>query len=157
MAKDDMSIIMSNFHIQLVAESEGAMRRALEIAFASNSNHVSGWGLVNVNPKAKVEDHTEAAPKLMGVPDCVHKILVFYWSEPEKGKDYNKFPVPLKAEAAAKVAMEWLVENGEYGDEPDHDGSNHKGFYLFCNTWGHVMGSHYGVVGIGPAWAEVGK
>lgn len=153
----DMSIIMDNFKIEIVAEGVGALRRGLEIAFAAHSGTAKGWGLKHVDHKKKVPDYEDKAPELLGVSPIPHDVLVFYWTDPEDKNDYHEFPTEMDAEGATKIAMDWLNKKGTFGDEPDHDGSNHKGFYLFCNTWGHVLGSHYGMVAIGPAWAMAGK
>jgi len=61
------------------------------------------------------------------------------------------------AEAASDFAWHWLQEVAEYGPEPDHEGDNHKGFYLFTGFWGHVLGNSNGIIGIRPCWAMYGK
>lgn len=157
-AKEDFSIIMDNFKIELVAESAGALRRGLEIAFAAHNGTAKGWGIRHIDPDKKPSSsYEQVAPNLLGTSDVPHDVLVFYWSKPENDTDYHEFPTKLDAEGATKIAMDWLNEKGVYGEQPDHDGSNDKGFYLFCNTWGHVLGSHYGMVAVGPAWAMAGK
>lgn len=155
--KDELSIIMDNFKIELVAESIGAMRRGLEIAFAAHSGTAKGWGVKHIDQNEEIPEYNDSAPRLLGVSSVPHDVLVFYWSKPEGDYEYHEFPTKMDAEGASKIAMDWLNEKGIFGDEPDHDGSNNKGFYLFCNTWGHVLNSHYGMVAIGPAWAMCGK
>ena len=65
-------------------------------------------------------------------------------------------PFQLKLDAAVEFVHSWL-ESIDYPPEPDHDGSNHKGFRAFTDSWGHVAGHRYGIVGIQPAWAMYGK
>jgi hypothetical protein len=157
--KEDLHINMDNFHIEIVARGQEVMARGLEIAFAAHGGKADGWGVVGVDPPSdeKKDRYDNRAPSLLGVVNVPHYVLTFYSSRPETRFDYNSFPVPVDAKDAAKVAFDWLKQKGEYGDQPDHDGDNERGFYLFCNTWGHVLGSHYGIVGVGPAWAMLGK
>lgn len=50
----------------------------------------------------------------------------------------------------------WL-ESAEYEQEPDHDGSNIKGWRLFNEAWGQVFDDPYALVAITPEWALAGK
>lgn len=79
--------------------------------------------------------------------------LVFYWTDSEKA---TALPFPMTMEQAADFAIGWL-EHADYGDEPDHDGSNGKGWRIYNEDWGHVDGDWSAFVAIEPAWAMYGK
>jgi hypothetical protein len=53
--------------------------------------------------------------------------LTFFWGKP--GPQTPNFPVPLDAEAVYPMAKKWLDE-ADYGEEPDIDGSCSKGFEM---------------------------
>lgn len=79
--------------------------------------------------------------------------LILLWNE-ETGS--TPLPYPLTREQAAGFIADWLGTVG-YGDQPDHDGSNGRGWRLFTGNWGHVAGHHYAIIGVQPAWAMYGK
>ena len=79
--------------------------------------------------------------------------LVLYWSE---SPNATALPYPMTQKQAADFALGWL-EHADYGREPDHDGSNGKGWRLYCEDWGFVDGDHYAFAAIQPVWAMYGK
>lgn len=79
--------------------------------------------------------------------------LVFYWSDSDRA---HKLPFPMTLAQAADFAIGWL-EHADYGDEPDHDGSNSKGWRIYCEGWGHVGDAWQAFVAIEPVWAMHGK
>jgi hypothetical protein len=74
--------------------------------------------------------------------------LILLWHE-ENGA--LPLPYPLDLERAADFLGGWLLRV-DYGEEPDHDGDNGKGWRIFNESWGHVVGNHFGIVAIQPAW-----
>lgn len=81
--------------------------------------------------------------------------LILMWGEDTALKS-QPLPYPMTAEVAIPFAWSWL-EQADYGQQPDHDGSNGKGWTLHRDGWGHVAGSFYAIVGIKPTWAMYGK
>lgn len=79
--------------------------------------------------------------------------LILLWHEQ---KDALKLPYPLELEDAIHFVKGWLKKIS-YEEEPNHDGSNGKGWRVFTEQWGHVAGHHYAIVGIQPKWAMYGK
>jgi hypothetical protein len=71
----------------------------------------------------------------------------------------NKLPYAMDEKAAADLAWGWLSErkDSEYQEWCDHDGSDGHGFRIYNEAWGHVAGSHYGILGVIPVWAWYGK
>lgn len=92
--------------------------------------------------------HTELVEAADGTPT-----LILLWHE-ERGA--TALPFPLTRDDAPGFVAGWL-KSAEYGREPDHDGSNERGFRVFTDGWGHVAGHHYGIAGVQPVWAMYGK
>ena len=84
--------------------------------------------------------------------------MALLWSEDRIGDvKASLLPFPLKAQAATDFLWNYL-ETVDFGSEPDHDGSNGKGFIVSTgNFWGHVEGSHYAFIGVYPDWQMYGK
>lgn len=59
----------------------------------------------------------------------------------------------------ADMAWTWMlsVPDEERGDRCDHDGSDGKGFHVYCEDWGHVGGDHFAFMAVRPIWAWCGK
>lgn len=51
----------------------------------------------------------------------------------------------------------WLEKTSPLTSEPDHDGDNGKGFFIFNESWGHVFGEWQAFIAIEPIWAMYGK
>ena len=88
--------------------------------------------------------------------------LVLSWLDAEgltkldDGTVLSRLPFPLDAEGAIEFVWSWL-QTINYGEEPDHDGSNRQGFTVYNEDWGHVGGSYYAFVAIKPEWIMYGK
>lgn len=79
--------------------------------------------------------------------------LVLYWSNNEGA---TPLPAPLSGEALLGFVQAWL-ESVEYGSEPDHDGSNSRGWRVYNEQWGQVAGNFYAFAAIEPVWLMHGK
>lgn len=87
-----------------------------------------------------------------------HEGMVFLWHEDNiYGTPAKVLPYPMSADAAINFFRDWL-EVVTYPEEPDHDGSNVKGFLVSTgNYWGHVEECSYAFLGVYPVWQEYGK
>jgi hypothetical protein len=65
-------------------------------------------------------------------------------------------PYPMDVAMLSAFVWGWLG-TVERGREPDHDGSNGKGWRVYNEAWGHVGGNHRAIVAVQPAWAMYGK
>ncbi len=81
------------------------------------------------------------------------KGMIFYWSI---SKNMTPFPFKMDAEGAAHFVLRWLKE-ADYGQEPDHDGHNGRGWRLYNEDWGHISNEWQAFVAIQPVWAMYGK
>lgn len=79
--------------------------------------------------------------------------LIMLWGN-ETGTE--KLPFPLNLDGTIQFVKGWL-KDVEYGHQPDHDGSNGRGWRLFTENWGHVAGFRCAIVAAQPVWAMYGK
>jgi len=86
---------------------------------------------------------------LRGIPT-----LILLWHE-EDGS--TPLPFPLDKEQAAKFIADWLKQADFPDREWDGEVVHEHGWRLFTESWGHVAGHHYAIVGVQPAWALYGK
>lgn len=145
---------MDNRLIDITSEGDEALALALQIVWdnapGGKATHYKVMSYTDAETEMsgrydiKVETHPDEKP----LPT-----LILLWNAEA---DAMPLPYPLDLEGAINFAKGWL-KNAEYGEEPDHDGSNGKGWRIFNNNWGHVMQLHYGIVGIRPNWAWYGK
>ncbi len=119
-----------NFHFDITGAS---MKKCLDIAFTYHSKAI-GW----------------AERKLKN-----GKALVLYWSD-SNVTGINKFPSPLTAEQVEPMILQWL-KDADYGNQPDHDGDNDKGWRVFNEAWGHINSEWQSFVAIQPIWLMYGK
>jgi hypothetical protein len=87
-----------------------------------------------------------------------HAGMVLLWHEDTVGGvAASPLPFPLTVDAAVDFLWRYL-ESAEFGCQPDHDGSNGKGFIVSTgNFWGHVEGSYCAFIGVYPDWQMYGK
>ena len=67
------------------------------------------------------------------------------------------FPGPTNPEFLASFIEIWL-KNAEYCREPDHDGDNGRGWYMYTEGWGHIDGYGYqAFLAVETHWIMYGK
>ncbi len=142
---------MDNFKIDIVAESQESLLKALEIAFAHNA---PGHKMQSYHVTKLVSDVYN------GIPNDIdgRTALVLRWTTAEKISENGPINLPSKfdAKGSADIAQRWLLEQ-DFGREPDHDGHNEKGWRVVTGSWGHVCGDRYAICAILPWWAAYGK
>ncbi len=82
--------------------------------------------------------------------------IVLYWVMPENGHTVSKLPYAMTKEQIAEFTYGWL-QSVEYPEQPDHDGSNSKGWRIYNEDWGHVDDRWEAYAAIKPVWAMHGK
>lgn len=89
-------------------------------------------------------------------------ILLQWKSESEQAND---FPMEVTVDTAIAFCWEWLQQQ-PYPEEPDHDGSNKKGFWITTTSaaevgdadcWHKPGGFHGGILRLTPHWCMYGK
>lgn len=142
---------MDNFKIDVTAEGESSLLKAIEIAFTHNA------------PGNKVESYHVTPLKHTSYDSIPEDLdgdlaLVFRWIKVEKFVEDGPINLPFKLDAAgaADFAVRWLKEQ-DYGREYDHDGHNNRGWRMITGDWGHVGGDQYAICAIVPCWAMYGK
>lgn len=142
---------MDNNRLIVVSKSREDFDLALKLAFR-HAWGARGWWIYKPLPVAEDEYNYDGRIGLLGEEDSGPFLVL----EQYEHQSMVKFPCNIDCETATEFAWKWLQEQ-EYGDEPDHDGSNSKGFVVFNESWGHVGHSHGAICAIGPAWAMHGK
>lgn len=152
---------MDNRQVEVVSEGKAALALAVQLIWPNApGGKASHYREVKLKPKttyygdprnpdAGTTHHsTSLAEDPKGCPT-----LILLWHG-ERGS--QPLPYPLGFEQAVEFVHGWLGAT-DYGSEPDHDGSNGRGWRIFCDHWGHVAGHSSAVLGCQPAWAMYGK
>ena len=134
---------MDNFRLELIANSKDDFVMGITLAFRHTpGNAARGYRAVDVKQRAH---H----------PDTITRpTLVLYWHSSDEA--VTPLPYDMKVDQAIEFAWGWLLQ-ANYPEEPDIDGSAGKGFRLYNEDWGHVLGNPYAFLGIQPEWALYGK
>lgn len=82
--------------------------------------------------------------------------IVLFWTDRKNEDGFVPFPFKMDAKGAAEFVSRWLAE-ADYGTPPSHDGSNEKGWRVYCEDWGHVDGDWSAFLAVSPYWALYGK
>lgn len=132
-----------NFHFDLTGVP---LEKCLDIAFGGSASKRATHWLVQGPDEGKQYPHTKHGTRLL-----------LAWVDPKgTGGDWIPFPAPLTAEQAVETVKSWL-NTADYGNQPDHDGDNGRGWRIYNESWGHVDGMWQAFVAIEPAWLMYGK
>lgn len=150
---------MDNFHIDVTCESTKAnLRTCMDLVFTQH-NVCIGYSLMKSRDAQKYPI-PEAAQSVVHPYMMAEKLserptaLILHWSD--YANTATKLPFTMNVEQTTDFVWTWL-NYAHYGEEPDHDGSNEKGFRVFTESWGHVNDDHSTMCAIAPAWAMYGK
>jgi hypothetical protein len=146
---------MDNRTIDVVSEGDDDLKTALKLIWPNaSSGKATHYKVVRLREKVSY----------YGKPTDWHDLgyeedpdgtptLILLWSAE---KDAPALPYAMDRKQAAQFVLGWLGQ-ADYGSEPDHDGDNDRGWRVFTDKCGHVVGHQYGIVGVQPAWAQYGK
>jgi hypothetical protein len=166
-----------NFSVQVISEGKEHFEAAVRLAF---SNALGGRATHYLNgiPEHKCDDcfgTGKVAVTLSYTPEYVSMDaictscrgkgitsaksgLILFGSLEDKvrGVVPTALPFPLTVDTAPDFLWNWLMSL-DYTKEPEHDGSNKKGFFVTTgDQWGHVENS-FAFLGVYPAWQMYGK
>lgn len=79
--------------------------------------------------------------------------IVLYWAESEKA---TRLPYSMNVNAAIEFVWNWL-QVVDYGTQPNHDGSNTKGWTVFNENWSQIDHEWQAFAAIRPEWMMHGK
>ena len=151
---------MDNRKIDVTSEGLSGIKSALEIMWPSVcggkvKEYTSKKFITKIKYFCRDKDgghYTHHYTELVEDKDGIDT-LILLWS---KERESIQLPFPLGLTQTVDFIVGWL-DNLNYGGQPDHDGDNGKGWRIFTESWGHVAGYSYTVVGVQPAWAMYGK
>jgi len=102
--------------------------------------------------------------KIEGWSESKEHGLILHWYAPDSNTEISLFPTPLTSADCLPIVLQWLagdfadtVELSQWCNDFDHDGSNSKGWQVYCGDWGHVGNNHGAVCAIKPAFMWHGK
>lgn len=153
---------MDNQQIDIVSEGRDGIRHALSIIWnsAAPGGKATHYKVLKLREETKYycrddngKHRTQHCTKLVKDEERGADTLILLWHD-EDGS--IPLPFPLSLDQAAGFVADW-IGSASYGSEPDHDGSNGRGWRLFTEAWGHVARHHCAIVGAQPAWAMYGK
>lgn len=136
-----------NFRFDIYSEEDVALTAVLRIAFEETGKYpykAVGYRIIKALQPYNYQGERDMPT------------LVLYKTIPSGKKDFIPFLVPLAATACSVIVSEWLKQQ-DYGEKPDHDGDNGKGWRVYNESWGHVDNDREAICGIQPSWAWYGK
>jgi hypothetical protein len=142
-----MSAYMDNFHFCFECQGEKELDDAIALAFmGSNEAYATHYRVTIENDKTF---HAEKRERKLSR-------IVFFSGDYNLTENAVAFPFKATPALCADFARRWLAEVN-YGDEPDHDGSNSKGWRVYNEKFGHIDNSWNAVIAVSPVWAMHGK
>lgn len=82
--------------------------------------------------------------------------LLLAWTKPSS-EGWQETMWPMNYIDVMPLIDGWLDNVAQYPPEPNHDGSNGKGWRVYNENWGRVDGDFAVFVAIEPVWAMYGK
>lgn len=128
-------MVSSTFELRVSSESREHFDLAMKIAWDNCSGGVAGFYSLD---------------KELG--------MVFYWSCDSSSKKISPLPYKMNLTAAKEFVWNWLKATELDEEEPDHDGSNNKGWLLQCGSDAkRLADSPYAFLAVKPVWQEYWK
>lgn len=138
--------MFDNRQFNVNGRSEAMLLKALELAAMQNSNTAGcfrGW---QENEKGMILCWMNNTNGIQAFPGC---------SKPGAG---------LTASQVLPLVVSWLNSDeakaimlSDWDADMDHDGSNDRGWRVYCESWGHVGDNRYAICAVTPAWLWIGK
>ena len=145
---------MDNKQIDIISEGNDDLKSTLKLIWGDSKTKVIQYMYTRLKTETSyfgdpVDSHyTSSQISAKGVPI----LILFKWD----ATNAMKLPYPMDLDDSFSFIKGWL-KNVDYGQEPDHDGTNNHGWRVFTERWGNVAGYSSAMVGIQPAWAMYGK
>ena len=148
---------MDNRQLNIISEGQKSLASAIAISWAGAAGgKATHYKIV----KLKKETRYYGEPKTthhfneLKESDDGIQTLILLWHEEQEAK---ALPYPLELDGAINFISLWL-KTAELTRRPDIDGDSEAcGWRIFTESWGHVAGHTYAIVGVQPVWAMYGK
>lgn len=167
--------IMDNWSLRLCSESRDHFAAGMEMAFSQAPGKIAKfysiidgcalaflWGWPKGDSREfewvfaerryrRIEAEVNGETTVVGGFDVSERVAAV--------ASIQDVPYHMDASAATDFAWNWLRSGAQYPPKDDiwHDVSFVAGFMLETDYWGHVWSNHYGIIGIRPDWALIGK
>lgn len=149
---------MDNQSIDIISESLEKLLLAMRLVWPTKG-HAEAFRVQQFTKKVTYHHfktiqthHTELVPD----PNGIHTLILLWHYKSETDL---RLLYPMDVEQAHHLVTGWL-KNVEYPDKGPYANGEvlfKKGWRAFTDEWGHVVGYHYAIIGIQPAWAMYGK
>lgn len=123
---------MDNFEVKVVSYGEDHLEDAICLCL-NKKDKVEAWA---INPEKP------------------NQLWLLQWVG-SSDKDVHPFPCKMDRKATIEFVKGWLREQ-DYGREPDHDGSNSKGFTVTNGSTMNIWTMNR-ILTVEPSWAMHGK
>lgn len=171
--------IMDNWNLKLTSESKDHFMAGMAMAFSqAPGNKAEYYSIINDRALAflwgKPDGEEARCWRLreptyhmlertlewdkMGIPKGVTRLAGYYGEKLVVDAPILKVPYKMDATTAADFGWNWLRSGAEY--PPKTEGGDLwevAGFTLETSYGGHIWGHRYGIIGIRPEWALIGK
>lgn len=147
---------MDNLHISVGSEGLPALRLVLQLLEGGYKRTFVGYRIAQYAKRMRAGSEFDERE---GPRENQRPTLFLYWTKPVSVTGLGGFvPFPFQADKdfVAGFIDLWL-KGADYGQEPNHDGSNDQGFFAFNEAWGHVDGEDECCLAVQPRWAMHGK
>lgn len=139
-----------NFHFDL---TDVPLTLCLQVAFGPTPMFGKGCTAIGWAEVPAQADHSVPSKTWGAGKDTPLRLVLFRYPNDAM----QPFPSPMTAEQVQPMVEAWLAQ-ATYGPEPDHDGSNEKGWRVYNEEWTHVATFRTSAfVAIEPIWLLHGK
>lgn len=146
---------MDNYRIDITAEGENVLRKAIDLAMTRRDGDLPCktlyWAIRAADDPAKPDPH-----RRLRNDEPRRERIVFFWHEQADDKDRHPFPVLPSTAAIADIVIAWLKTVKRH-PQPDHDGSNGHGWRLYNEDWARVDDDSSALFAVHFEWAWYGK
>ena len=147
---------MDNFSVDITSDKKVHLELAFRMAWSNVPSHIAThFRIVNIKKHTRCYgsgDNLTHFSDFEEDPDGL-PTLIFFWREEVGSMQLDQ---PLNHIQSTIHALKWLSK-ANYPKEPDHDGTNKRGWRVFNGNWGGVMRSSCSIIAIQPEWLMYGK
>ncbi len=127
--------------------------------------NINGQGKEMLSLVMQLAFHQAGRREALGWMDNREKGLIFYGHQPSNPGQWERLPVPFDCAACTELAWAYLsselawkaIQLEGWDRNLEHDGSNDRGWRVYCEDWGKVGESDDAIIAVTPAYLWYGK
>ena len=117
---------------------------------------VTGYGRELFKDALELGFNVTGHSAVVGYRISSKKGLILYWTTNTDELSVTATPYEFDLEQTESFVWGWL-QQAQYNREPDHDGSNSRGWRIYTEGWGHIEHEWQAFLAIQPYWCCHGK